>query len=252
MTVSLDWLFGRPIAHRGLHGQLRAEAGEAEIPENSLAAFAAAVADGYGGELDVQASADGRAMVFHDWRLSRMTGADGGIRDHDAETLATLRLGQSRQTIPSLAQVLDLIDGRCPIIVEIKSAPDNLGAAEEAAYSELVNYGGPFAVTSFEPRALTWFRERAPGWLRGQNSGGPRHSPPFEPLWRRLALQYLYDVDDAQPDFVVYDRADLPCFATARLRAGGMPVLTYTVRDRIEMRRLASCTDNVIFEGFRP
>ena len=148
MSQPLEWLCARPFAHRGLHD------GRAGRPENSLAAFAAAVADGYGIELDVQAAADGQAMVFHDWSLVRMTGADGGIRDHDASVLSGLRLQQSRQMIPTLAQVLELIAGRSPVIVEIKSAPDQLGAAEEAAFRVLETYNGPFAVTSFNPRSL--------------------------------------------------------------------------------------------------
>lgn len=249
MTPSLDWLYAKPIAHRGLHDEA------AGIPENSLPAFAAAMADGYAVELDVQASSDGRAMVFHDWSLSRMTGAEGAIGDYDAAYLEALRLGQSGHAIPSLAQVLDLIDGRCPVIVEIKSragAFGEIGVVEAAAYQDLQVYTGPFAVTSFEPRALAWFRQQAPNWHRGQNSGGPQHALASDPQWRRLALQYLYDVYDARPDFVVYDRTALPCFAASRVRSAGLPVLTYTVRDLTEMRRLDSCTDNIIFEGFRP
>lgn len=216
-----------------------------------MAAFAAAVADGYGIELDVQASADGRAMVFHDWRLVRMTGADGGIGDHDAAVLADLRLQQSRQTIPSLAQVLALIAGRVPVIVEIKSEPGQPGGAAEAAFHDLQDYDGAFAVTSFDPRALAWFREHAPSWPRGQNSGS-RHISAALPLWRRLARRFLLDWEQARPDFVVYDRLDLPCWVAARARAAGKPLLTFTVRDRAEMHRLAHYTDNIIFEGFRP
>lgn len=244
MSQPLEWLCARPFAHRGLHD------GRAGRPENSLAAFAAAVADGYGIELDVQAAADGQAMVFHDWSLVRMTGADGGIRDHDASVLSGLRLQQSRQMIPTLAQVLELIAGRSPVIVEIKSAPDQLGAAEEAAFRVLETYNGPFAVTSFNPRSLAWFRNRAPSWPRGQNSGS-RHFSAALPVWRRLAGRYLLDIDRARPNFFVYDRLDLPCWSASRVRAAGKPLLTFTVRDRAEMRRLAPYIDNVIFEGFR-
>ena len=245
MKQTLKWLRERPIAHRGLHNS------DAGIPENSLAAFAAAVADGYGAELDLQASADGQAMVFHDWRLVRMTGADGGIGDHNVAALAGLRLQQSRQYIPTLAQVLGLIAGRAPVIIEIKSEPSQPGGAEEAAFRDLQNYDGPFAVTSFNPRSLAWFRERAPTWPRGQNSGS-RHMPAGLPFWRRLARRFLIDVDRARPDFVVYDGLDLPCMASSWVRAAGKPLLTFTVRDRAEMRRLAPYTDNIIFEGFRP
>ena len=246
MNQPLDWLCERPIAHRGLHNL------HAGIPENSLAAFAAAVADGYSMELDVQASADGQAMVFHDWSLVRMTGADGGIGDHDAAALSGLRLQQSRQTIPTLAQVLALIAGRGPVIVEIKSRPGKIGGAEEAAFRELQDYGGSFAVTSFNPRSLAWFRKRMPAWARGQNVG-TRHFRASAPLWRRLAMRYLLDLDldRARPDFIVYDCRDLPLWAAARARAAGKPLLSFTVRERAEMRRLAPYVDNIVFEGFR-
>jgi len=244
MNQTLEWLRQRPIAHRGPHNP------RAGIPENSLTAFAAAVADGYGIELDVQAAADGQAMVFHDWSLVRMTGADGGIGDHDAASLTALRLQQSRQSIPTLAQVLALIAGRVPLIVEIKSRPGQVGGAEEAAFRALQNYDGPFAVTSFNPLSLVWFRKRMPAWPRGQNVGS-RHFPASAPFWRRLAMRYLLDLDQARPDFIVYDRLDLPFWAAARVRAAGKPLLTFTVRDRAEMRRLAPYVDNIIFEGFR-
>jgi glycerophosphoryl diester phosphodiesterase len=244
MNQNLDWLRARPIAHRGLHNT------HAGMPENSLAAFAAAVADGYGIELDVQAAADGQAMVFHDWSLVRMTGADGGIGDLDAAALSDLRLQQSRQSIPTLAQVLALVAGRVPIIVEIKSRSGPNGGAEEAAFRDLQHYDGPFAVTSFSARSLAWFRKRMPAWPRGQNVGS-RHFHSSVPFWRRLAMRYLLDLDGARPDFIVYDRVDLPFWAAARVRAGGKPLLTYTVRDRAEMHRLAPYVDNVIFEGFR-
>jgi glycerophosphoryl diester phosphodiesterase len=244
MNPPPDWLRERPIAHRGLHNP------HAGIPENSLAAFAAAVADGYGIELDVQASADGQAMVFHDWSLVRMTGADGAIGDHQAAALCALRLQQSRQTIPTLAQVLELIAGRCPVIVEIKSPAGHVGAAEEAALQDLQTYEGAFAVTSFNARSLAWFRERMPAWPRGQNVGS-RHFAASTPWWRRLAMRFLLDFDQARPDFIVYDRLDLPFWPAARVRAAGKPLITFTVRDRAEMRRLAPYVDNIIFEGFR-
>jgi glycerophosphoryl diester phosphodiesterase len=245
MKQTLKWLRERPISHRGLHNS------DAGIPENSLAAFAAAAADGYGAELDVQASADGQAMVLHDWRLVRMTEADGGISDHNAAALARLRLQQSGQYIPTLARVLGLIAGRAPVIIEIKSAPGQPGGAEEAAFGDLQDYDGPFAVTSFNPCFLAWFRERAPTWPRGQN-GGSRHIPAALPFWRRLARSFLIDVDRARPDFMVYDRLDPLCRVSSWVRAAGKPLLTFIVRDGAEMRRLVPYTDNIIFEGFRP
>lgn len=245
MNSPLEWLASRPFAHRGLHDITSG------APENSMAAFEAAVEAGYPIELDVQTSRDGQAMVFHDLALTRMTGANGFVHDTDAAELGALWLGESRQRIPALVEVLELIGGCVPVIVEIKSGSRKIGDIEGAVRPILKSYPGPFAVTSFEARTLAWFREREPQWPRGHNVG-LRYLAPYKPWWRRLAWRYLYDVDGAQPDFVVYDRRDLPNWASGRVRAAGTPVLSYTIKDRAEMDRLAPHTDNIIFEGFRP
>lgn len=247
MRAPPRWLFDRPLAHRGLHDG----AEEGGRPENSLAAFQAAVTAGYGIELDVQASADGRAMVFHDSQLARMTGRAGLLAEWEAAALAGLTLRDGHQGIPTLDAALQLIGGQVPVIVEIKTRPGGIGLVEQAALPILRDYQGPFAVTAFEARSLTWFRQRQPDWPRGHNVG--RHNlPAHGPWWRRLAWRFLYDVDGAQPDFVVYDGRDLPNWASGRVRAAGTPVLSYTIKDRAEMDRLAPHTDNIIFEGFRP
>ena len=243
MSGSCQFLFGRPFAHRGLHDEYR--------PENSMAAFEAAVRAGYPIELDVRVSADGQAIVFHDAKLRRMTDANGLVEEANAEALKKFCLGGSQEGIPGLSDVLDMISGRVPVIVEIKTCLSQVGLVEEAALPILRRYDGPFAVTAFDARTLAWFRKRQPEWPRGHNVGS-RYLAPYEPWWRRLAWEFLYDVDDAQPDFVVYDRRDLPHWATTRMRTTGMPVLAYTIWDIGEMLRLAPHADNVIFEGFLP
>ncbi len=245
MSPRLDWLRERPFAHRGLHD---AEKG---IPENSIAAFAAAIEAGYPIELDVQTTRDGKAMILHDADMARMTGVDRNIHDTDVADLGQIRLSGTDESIPSLVEALDLIAGKVPVIVELKSRLDDVGDMEEEVHGILSGYKGLFAVTSFDARTLTWFRKKQPDWLRGHNIGS-RYLGPYEPWWRRLAWQYLYDVDDAQPHFVVYDRRDLPMWITGRWRAGDRPLLSYTIRDRAEMDRLAAHVDNIIFEGFRP
>ncbi|MBT4486708.1 MAG: glycerophosphodiester phosphodiesterase [Rhodospirillaceae bacterium] len=245
MTAAPEWLCQRPFAHRGLHDR------NAGVPENSLAAFTAAVDGGYAIELDVQTSRDNVVMVFHDAILNRMTGAAGALNETDSEHLATLHLGDSQQAIPTLREVLNLVAGQVPLIVEIKSRPGAVGGIEGAVLPILRAYEGPFAVTSFEARSLAWFRAREPHWPRGHNVG-VAELPKFKPWWRRLAWRYLYDVDGAQANFVVYDRRDLPNWAAKRARAMGKPLLSYTIKDAAEMERLAPHTDNIIFEGFHP
>ena len=243
MSRLFPFLFGRPFSHRGLHGPRR--------PENSMVAFEAAVQAGYAIELDVRVSADGQAVIFHDANLERMTESKGLVVDANAKALKNLNLGNSREGIPSLSDTLEMIAGRVPVIVEIKTCLDQVGLVEKAALPILHRYDGPFAVTAFDARTLAWFRKRQPELPRGHNVG-TRYLSPYKPWWRRLAWEFLYDVDDAQPDFVVYDRRDLPNWATTRMRTSGMPVLSYTIGDMVEMIRLAPHTDNVIFEGFVP
>jgi len=243
MKAAFDWLIDGPIAHRGLHDDAQ--------PENSLAAFEAAVEAGYAIELDVQTSADGQAMVFHDSQIDRMTGHAGLLAETPSTFLAGLNLRNGEQTIPTLAQALQVIGGQVPVVVEVKARPGRIGEVEGATLPLLQAYQGAFAVTAFDARTLAWFRGWAPDWPRGHNVG-TRMLPVAETWWRRLAWELLYDVDGAQPDFVVYDRRDLPNRATDRVRAAGMPVLTYTIKDQAEMDRLAPHTDNIIFEGFRP
>ena len=159
MSRSFPFLFDRPFAHRGLHGPRR--------PENSMVAFEAAVQAGYAIELDVRVSADGQAVIFHDANLERMTESKGLVVDANAKALKNLNLGNSREGIPSLSDTLEMIAGRVPVIVEIKTCLDQVGLVEKGALPILHRYDGPFAVTAFDARTLAWFRKRQPELPRG-------------------------------------------------------------------------------------
>jgi glycerophosphoryl diester phosphodiesterase len=156
---SRAWLVAHVYAHRGLHRR-------GGPPENSGAAFAAALARGYGIEFDVRASADGEAMVFHDPTLKRMTGRRGRIAAMTAAGLGAVPLAHSDETIPTLAQVLALIAGRVPILIELKRTGSGF-ALERAVAAALARYRGPAAVMSFDPAALAWFARHAPDAWRG-------------------------------------------------------------------------------------
>ncbi len=150
--------YKRPYAHRGLWKE--------GVPENSLTAFRAAADAGFAMELDVQLSADGVVMVFHDYTLVRMTGADGKLSDCTAEELATLRLGDTDEKIPTFAEVLAAVDGRTPLLVELKGETAN-DALCEAVAALLDNYEGDYIVESFNPLLLAWFRKNRPQVVRG-------------------------------------------------------------------------------------
>lgn len=219
-----DWLTARPYAHRGLHGP--------GMPENSLAAFEAAIAAGLGIELDVRACRSGAAIVFHDEGLGRLTGEKGPLRRRDAGELAAIRLNGSEERIPSLADALALIAGRTPLLIEIKARRIGWRALCRSVARQLDGYSGPAAVMSLQPAALGWFADHAPHLLRGlvASAEGRRK---FLPL-KELALRA------ARPDFLAYDLRSLPSRFTERARARGLAVLCWTVRsdaDRIDALR---------------
>ena len=199
----LTRLIAKPFAHRGLHG--------AGIVENSRAAFEAAIAAGHGIELDVQASADGQAMVFHDYKLERLAGRDGLVVAMKAAELQRLRLTGTDETIPTLAEILALIAGRAPLLIEVKTPERDVAGLSRSVAAALAGYEGAVGVMSFNPEVGRWFaRARAGAAAR---AGGDRASGRGWRGWceRPLALWR------ARADFLAYDIRDLPSrFATAQ------------------------------------
>ncbi len=155
--------WGVNIAHRGLHRPDRS------VPENSLAAFAAAVEAGYGVEFDVHITADEKLVVFHDDTLSRICGAEGRVEEKTFAELRTLRLAATQEIIPSLEEVLGVVGGRTPIILELKTGHDNRRLCE-LTREALRAYDGDVCIESFDPRIVRWWRFHAPEMLRGQLS----------------------------------------------------------------------------------
>jgi glycerophosphoryl diester phosphodiesterase len=237
------WLRERPFAHRGLHG------GPEDLPENSLAAFEAAVAGGYGIELDVQRSRDHQAIVFHDATLDRLTGLSGRVAGHLATSLAQARIAGSAQTIPHLSQVLDLVDGRVPLLIEIKNRRYYRAGPLEAAVWELVrDYRGPCAILSFNPVTLGWYRRRAPALPRGQNTFRPNRARRLHGVATQPRLSRLM----AEPDFISHEIETLSHRFASRVRAHGLPLLAWTVTSERERHKAELYADGYIFEGIRP
>jgi glycerophosphoryl diester phosphodiesterase len=237
-------LFDPPVAHRGLWNPDGA-------PENSLAAFQAACAHGYGIELDVQLSADGEAMVFHDNRLQRMTGKDGRISDYNAADLVQFKLAGSDETIATLAETLTLVGHRAMVQVEIKTPAGEVGALERRVHEVLIDHNGPIAVIGFNPYSHGWFAQHHPNVLRGLDSHsyadeGSRKMAPEQ----RRAYANLEHIAIAKPHFLALGVDMLPSPRVEELRAGGYPIVAWTVRSPTEWDRLRDCCDNLIFEGF--
>ncbi len=245
-----DWLRTIPIAHRGLHDASRA------IPENSLPAFWAAARAGYPAELDVRLLADGEVVVFHDATLDRLTRATGEIGARNASDVRALSLlglesgGDPRSDdarIPLLRDVLDLVSGATPLLIEIKNEGES-GGLEPAVAAALDGYSGPFAIQSFNPGTVLWWRNHAPHVVRGLLSGDFRHEAFDDALKRRL--QNLALVGECEPDFIGYDIRLLPFDPVARERAAGRTILGWTARSMDAAKRAREHCDNVIFEGF--
>lgn len=230
------WLKGGEYAHRGLHGN--------GLIENSPSAFEAAIAGGFGIECDLQRSGDGQAMVFHDWELDRLTGASGAVMDRSAKQLGAIPLTGSRDTIPTLRQVLDLVAGRAPLLIEVKSKREHRVAGLcMAVRRTLEGYRGRHAVMSFDPRVSRWFARQSPGTPRGLVVTEENARTLSGKLRRHLALWH------ARPDFLAYDVRDFPSKFAAAQRARGLPVLTWTVRSAELRAKAAAHADAPIAEG---
>ncbi|WP_309092590.1 glycerophosphodiester phosphodiesterase [Phenylobacterium sp.] len=238
-----DLLFHPPIAHRGLWSPDGA-------PENSLSAFQAACAAGYGIELDVQLSADGEAVVFHDATLERMTGQTGRVRDRSAADLAELRLKGSDEKIPTLLEVLAIVGHRAMVHVELKTPPGEVGPLERRVHEVIADHNGPLAVIGFNAYSHAWFADHYPGVLRGLDSYAYADQPKLSAEQRRSYSQ-LEHVAIARPHFLALGLDMLPSPRAAELRAQGMPIVAWTVRDPAQWDAVKAGCDNLIFEGFR-
>ncbi len=246
-----DWAHFRQwrYAHRGLHNKERG------IPENSMAAFKLAAANGFGAELDVHLMKDGKLAVIHDASLLRTAGADVLIEDLTAEELENYRLEGTEQRIPLLEDVLPLFVDRAPLIVELKAERGNAEALAAAACKVLDKYKAEYCVESFDPRCLMWLWQNRPDVIRGQLSenftahGDAQHLPGGV---RWILTNLLLNVR-TRPDFIAYrfeDRANL----SLRLCRGFYRVqeASWTVRDRETMEKAEAAGNLVIFENFDP
>jgi glycerophosphoryl diester phosphodiesterase len=236
-------LFHPAVAHRGLWSP-------GGPPENSLAAFQAACAAGYGIELDVQLSADGEAMVFHDDKLTRMTGAEGRICDRSAADLAELRLAGSEERIPTLLEALAVVGRRALVHVELKTPYGKVGPLEQRVHEILIDHTGPACVIGFNPYSHAWFAERFPGMMRGLDSYSYDRAPQMSEDQRR-SFADLEHVSIARPHFLALGLDMLPSPKAAKLRAEGMPVVAWTVREPAQWEAIRDGCDNLIFEGFQ-
>ena len=241
----LEALRGWRYAHRGLHGD--------GAPENSLEAFRRAVDGGYGMELDVHLLKDGQLAVLHDHSLKRTAGADATIEDLTAQDLPNYHLEGTDGTVPLFSQVLALVDGKVPLIVELKSTTDNYAALCEATTKMLDSYDGVYCIESFDPRCIGWLRKHRPELIRGQlaenffRTGGSMN-PVLKALMSWQLTHFL-----TMPDFVAFkyrDRKNLGTFLSRKL--WGAQGVSWTLKSQQELDTAEAEGWIPIFEDFRP
>jgi glycerophosphoryl diester phosphodiesterase len=238
-----------PLAHRGFHDAAL------HRPENSLSGFQAAVDAGYGIELDVQLTADGQAMVFHDDTLDRMTIKSGAILDHTAADLGAIALKDSDDLIPTLPQVLALVAGKVPLLIEIKEQLDTMqdtsGRLEAAVTRALKGYRGPVAVMSFNPHCMAHMARLAPEIARGITTEDydPEDCAPIPPgVCDRLRM--IPDYDRTGASFISHKASDLARSRVAELKSQGAAILCWTIRSAEAEAKARQIADNITFEGY--
>jgi glycerophosphoryl diester phosphodiesterase len=230
------WLFNTPIAHRGLWG--------AEIIENSITAYKNAVENGFAIEIDLYSSTDGVLFSFHDLSLKRMTGAEGNITDFDSNYLNSLKLIGSQEKIPTFREVLHAVNGKVPLLIEIKNQKDEL--IVERVLDELFEYQGEYAIQSFNPLYINKVKKIAPFVIRGVLGTAKADGEKWftKVVLKRLCLNFL-----VKPDFVSYQHVFLPL---PKRKTRKKAVLAWTVKSQEIANNLENKCDNIIFEHFIP
>jgi glycerophosphoryl diester phosphodiesterase len=239
-------LVARPIAHRGLHDLARG------IVENTASAVDAALAGGYGIEVDLQLSADGEAMVHHDDALGRLTAGSGPLAAMSAAALQQVPFRATADRMMTLPELFARVAGRVTLVLELKSRFDGDDRLVARVAHVLTSYRGPVAAMSFDPQVVAALRRSAPHLPRGIVAERRFTDAGVSiTAWRRWALAHLLHAPITRPDFVAYRVDDLPVQATRLARRLGRPVLTWTVRTPEQRARAQAFADQMIFEGFR-
>lgn len=237
MTADVSWIKDVPVAHRGYHDQNKT------IWENTLSAFSRAVEAGFPIECDIQLSSDSVPMVFHDDTLDRLCGISGDVREKSAGELGLLSVGATSDRIPRLRQLLDLVKGKVPLVIELKgrSAEEDDGFAE-AVLEVLEGYQGKIALMSFDHHLLFALKRAECPYPVGLTAEGDNPAKFFE---HDEAMQ-------TGLDFISYHWAHLPNSFIDAQRKRGIPVITWTVRDEKARAHTYSHADQMTFEGFDP
>ena len=243
-------MFGKPdrtplmdvhYAHRGLFDN------ESDAPENSLNAMRKAVEAGYGIEFDIQLSKNDVPVIFHDASLKRMCGVDGKVWDYTLEELQAMKLANSNETIPTLEQVLEVVDGKVPLIIEYKMDRVDTKVCE-LGNAILEKYNGVYCMESFHPFAVKWYRDNRPDVIRGQLSQDfSKTDYKGIQYWAmtHLLLNFL-----TRPDFIAYNHKDKDIFSRRLCTQLGALSVAWTIKNREQYEEAKPYFDLVIFDSF--
>lgn len=237
----ISWIKENPIAHRGLHND--------KYPENSIGAFKNAIENQYSIELDVRFTKDKQIVVFHDDNLGRITNDKRDVSEVTYEELNKLKLLESKESIPLFKDVLDLVDGKVPIVIEIKDCKDIIKLGEET-YNLIKDYSGDYAVQSFNPYVMGWYNKNAPEVIRGQLSGTMKEGSENLKSYEKFALKNLLLNFKSKPNYIAYELEGLPNFRVSILRKQGISTIAWTIRSEEEAIRAYEYSDNIIMENF--
>ncbi len=248
MMRAPDWLTARPIAHRGLHDRA------AGIVENTPSAMTAAIAGHYAIETDVQLTGDGEAMVHHDDTLGRLNDGTCALTALTSAQLKQVKFKETPERMMTLGDLCDLVDGRTPLLVEIKSHFDGNRSIVDRIARVLASYRAPVALMSFDPDMVDAVRTRMPDMPRGIVAERDYETP----YWSRLTPAQRHDMtalrhlSRTQPHFVSYNVNDLPANEPLDAKLHGRALITWTVRNETQRVVSAQYADQMTFEGFRP
>ena len=250
MSPSLPPAFLKaPIAHRAYHDVAQGR------PENSRAAIRAAIAAGYGVEIDLQLSRDGVPMVFHDETLERLTPRDGWLCDLTAAELATIPLTRGDECIPTLAEILSLVAGRTPLLIELKDQTLRMaetdGRLEQATAALLADYQSPVAVMSFNPHCIAHMARLAPTIPRGLTTSAydPDDWHPIPPA-TCAHLRDIPDYDRVQASFISHEAKDLTRPRVTDLATQGAAILCWTIKSPQDEAQARQIAQNITFEQY--
>ena len=236
-------LYGVHYAHRGLFDN------ETEAPENSLNAIKKAVAAGYGIEFDIQLTKDNVPVVFHDASLKRMCGVEGKIWEYTLAELQNMKLANSRQTIPTLEEVLKEVGGKVPLIIEYKMDRADTKVCE-LGNALLEKYEGPYCMESFHPFAVRWYRKNRPDVVRGQLSQNFKNDKTYGGTLLGFALTNLLLNFLSRPDFIAYKHSDAGNFSRRLCAEMGALSVAWTIKSQEQYEKAKPYFELFIFDSF--